>query len=106
MKYRTAGLADRCHASPLAQRAHAALVAYGARPRGRRLPGAEALTPMERRVAELAASGVPIREIAQNLFLTLRTVESHPTSTCRKLHIDSRTKIAVALRRSNPQVRH
>ncbi len=49
-------LADRCDASLLAQRAHAALFAHGARPRRRRLSGAEALTPMERRVAERAAS--------------------------------------------------
>lgn len=90
-------LADRCDANLLAQRAHAALVAYGARPRRRRLSGAEALTPMERRVAELAASGLPNREIAQSLFLSLRTVESHLTSAYRKLQIESRACIAAAL---------
>ena len=90
-------LADRCDAGPLARQAHAALVAYGARPRRRRLSGAEALTPMERRVAELAASGLSNRDIAQSLFLSLRTVESHLTSAYRKLQIESRTNIAAAL---------
>ena len=87
-------LADRCDAKPLAQRAHAGLVGYGVRPRRRRLSGAEALTPMERRVAERAANGLSNREIAQSLFLSLRTVESHLTSAYRKLQIDSRANLA------------
>lgn len=91
-------LADRCDANLLVQRAHAGLIAHGARPRRRRLSGAEALTPMERRVAEQAASGLPNREIAQDLFLSLRTVESHLTSAYRKLQIESRANLAAALR--------
>jgi ATP/maltotriose-dependent transcriptional regulator MalT len=95
-------LADRCDARLLAQRAHAALVAYGTRPRRRRLFGAEALTPMERRVAEQAARGLSNREIAQSLFLSLRTVESHLTSAYRKLQIEARSNLASAL--SGPEV--
>jgi len=90
-------LADRCDAKLLAQRAHAGLVGHGVRPRRRRLSGAEALTPMERRVAERAAGGLSNREIAQNLFLSLRTVESHLTSAYRKLQIESRPHLAGAL---------
>jgi DNA-binding CsgD family transcriptional regulator len=90
-------LADRCGAGLLAEQAHAALVSRGARPRRRRLSGAEALTPMERRVAERAAAGMSNREIAQDLFVTLRTVESHLTSGYRKLQIESRAGLANAL---------
>ena len=90
-------LADRCDAKLLAQRAHASLVGYGVRPRRRRLSGAEALTPMERRVTERAASGSSNREIAQSLFLSLRTVESHLTSAYRKLQIESRANLSGAL---------
>jgi DNA-binding CsgD family transcriptional regulator len=95
-------LADRCDASLLAQRAHAALVAHGTRPRRRRLSGAAALTPMERRVAERAAPGSSNREIAQSLFLSLRTVESHLTSAYRKLQIESRADLAGALSGDRP----
>jgi DNA-binding CsgD family transcriptional regulator len=90
-------LADRCNAKLLTQRAHASLSDYGVRPRRRRLSGAEALTPMERRVAERAASGMSNREIAQSFFLSLRTVESHLTSAYRKLQIESRANLAAAL---------
>ena len=90
-------LADRCDAKLLAQRAHVSLVGYGVRPRRRRLSGAGALTPMERRVAERAASGLSNREIAQSLFLSLRTVESHLTSAYRKLRIESRANLSSAL---------
>ena len=40
--------------------------------------GVESLTPSERRVAQLAAEGLTNREVAQSLFLTVKTVETHP----------------------------
>jgi DNA-binding CsgD family transcriptional regulator len=55
------------------------------------------LTPSERRVADLAASGHTNREIAEILFLTEKTVESHLTSVYRKLGIRSRGELEVAL---------
>ena len=61
---------------------------------GARACGAQALTAGERRVAELAAQGVPNREIAELLFLTLKTVENHLTATYRKLGISSRAQLA------------
>jgi DNA-binding CsgD family transcriptional regulator len=91
-------LADRCAAAPLIQRARSELVARGARPRRGRLTGIEALTPMERRIAERAASGSSNRAIAHDLFLSLRTVESHLTGAYRKLQIASRRDLASALR--------
>ena len=57
----------------------------------------EALTPSERRVAALAAEGQSNREIAQSLFLTVKTVETHLSSAYRKLDIRSRRDLAHAL---------
>ena len=82
----------------LVRRADAELQATGARPRRLRLSGADALTPSERRVAELAATGRSNPEIAQLLFVTRRTVETHLTSAYRKLDVRSREQLAVALR--------
>ena len=39
--------------------------------------GAERLTKREREIAELAAAGVASREIAERLFLSIRTVDNH-----------------------------
>jgi len=55
------------------------------------------LTPSERRVAELAAEGLSNREIAQSLFLTVKTVEGHLTHAYRKLDVHSRTELPKAL---------
>lgn len=90
-------LAHRCGATPLADRAEAELRAAGGRPRRRAGIGAGALTASERRVAELAASGVSNKEIAQSLFVTLRTVELHLSNSYSKLEIRSRHELAVAL---------
>jgi DNA-binding NarL/FixJ family response regulator len=65
------------------------------------LTGVEALTPSERRVAEMAASGTTNRGIAQALFVTLRTVEIHLTHTYQKLDIRSRDQLADALRQGS-----
>jgi DNA-binding CsgD family transcriptional regulator len=75
---------------PLAERARAELRAAGARPRREVLSGVEALTASERRVAEMAASGMTNRQIAQELFVTARTVEGHLTHVFDKLAITSR----------------
>jgi DNA-binding CsgD family transcriptional regulator len=90
-------LATICGATQLAARAEQELLATGARPRRIALSGVESLTPSERRVAELAASGPTNREIAQALFVTQRTIEVHLTSIYRKLGISSRSQLATAL---------
>jgi DNA-binding CsgD family transcriptional regulator len=61
------------------------------------LSGAEALTPAERRVAELAAAGRSNREIAEQLFVTQKTVEGHLRGAYDKLGIRSRHALAEAL---------
>jgi DNA-binding CsgD family transcriptional regulator len=90
-------LAHRCGATPLADRAEEELRAAGGRPRRRAGVGADALTASERRVAELAAVGASNKEIAQSLFVTLRTVELHLSNAYSKLEIRSRHELAAAL---------
>ena len=86
-------LADRIQAAALAERAETELHLLGARPRRRRLSGADALTPAELRVAELAAAGHSNPEIAQALFVSLRTVETHLTRSYAKLGIGGREQL-------------
>ncbi len=56
------------------------------------------LTPTERRVAELAASGLTNQEVAERAFLTVKGVEANLTRAYRKLGIRSRTGLPAALR--------
>jgi DNA-binding CsgD family transcriptional regulator len=95
----TAGLdlAARCGARPLAERARQELLAAGARPRRATIVGTDALTAAERRVARLAADGLSNREIAQALFVTVKTVELHLTSSYRKLRVPGRPQLRAAL---------
>jgi DNA-binding CsgD family transcriptional regulator len=95
-------LAYRCGAGRLAHRAATELRATGARPRRAVLTGLEALTPSERRVAELAAGGMSNPEIAQALFVTLNTVEGHLRHVYQKLAISSRGQLPTALRSAAP----
>jgi DNA-binding CsgD family transcriptional regulator len=90
-------LAHRCGALALTERARTELVAAGGRPRRLVLSGLDSLTPSERRVAQLAAAGLSNREIAQNLFITARTVEGHLTHAYQKLAITSREQLPAAL---------
>ncbi|MDT0613846.1 AAA family ATPase [Streptomyces lancefieldiae] len=67
--------------------------------------GAGALTGSERRIAELAAAGRTNTEIADLLHLARRTVETHLTSTYRKLRIRRRTELPGALGREGRRER-
>ncbi|GAA2829634.1 AAA family ATPase [Kitasatospora sp. CM 4170] len=89
--------AHRCGAVLVADRALDELRAAGDRPRTRSFHGPAALTPTEHRVAGLAARGMTNREIAQHLFVGLRTVEVHLTHVYGKLRIDGRPGLAEAL---------
>jgi DNA-binding CsgD family transcriptional regulator len=90
-------IAHRCGALVLTERAQAELRATGARPRRLALSGAEALTASEGRVARLAATGLSNREIAQQLFVTVNTVESHLRHAYLKLGLHSRAELPAAL---------
>ncbi|MDQ6815945.1 MAG: helix-turn-helix transcriptional regulator [Actinomycetota bacterium] len=72
-------LATRCGALALAESARAELRASGIRLRRETLSGPAALTPSERRIAEMASAGASNHEIAQALFLSVKTIEMHLT---------------------------
>jgi DNA-binding CsgD family transcriptional regulator len=86
-------LSDGMGAAPLAAEARLQLRATGARPRGAATTGAASLTPTERRVADLAAEGLTNPQIAQTLFVTTKTVQTHLANTYRKLGIHSRNAL-------------
>lgn len=94
-------LAERGGLKALATQALDELAAAGARTRRHTLSGIQSLTPTERRVAELAANDLSNREIAQHLFVTIKTVEYHLANAYRKLNIRSRAGLAAALAPSN-----
>jgi DNA-binding CsgD family transcriptional regulator len=90
-------LARRVGAFGLAERANEEIAATGARPRKVLRTGLDALTASEQRVAQLAADGMSNKEIAQTLFVTIKTVEVHLSHAYRKLEISSRTQLDTAL---------
>jgi DNA-binding CsgD family transcriptional regulator len=90
-------LARRVGALGLAERGNEEIAATGARPRKVLQTGLDALTASERRVAQLAAEGMSNKEIAQTLFVTIKTVEVHLSHAYRKLEISSRAQLHKAL---------
>lgn len=91
------GAAFACGGRLVARQADLELAAAGARNRRAALSGSASLTPSERRICEMAARGLTNREIAQELFVTLKTVESHLRNGYRKLGIGSRAELGRAL---------
>jgi DNA-binding CsgD family transcriptional regulator len=67
---------------------------------GGRPPRTGELTPTERRVAELVTQGHTNREVADLLFLSVKTVAAHLTSAYAKLGVRSRTELAHRLHAS------
>jgi DNA-binding CsgD family transcriptional regulator len=98
-------LALRIGALGLAERANEEIAATGARPRKVLRTGLDALTASERRVAQLAAEGMSNKEIAQTLFVTIKTVEVHLSRAYRKLEIGSRAQLDTALMTPAPSPR-
>ena len=94
-------IAHRCGATALTMRARSELLATGARPRRIALTGCDALTATERRVAEMAAEGRSTPEIAEALFVTIKTIETHLGHAYQKLDIHSRNQLATALTTEN-----
>ena len=80
------------------ERAREELRVTGARLRRAEATGLAALTPSERRIAELAAGGATNAEIAQGLFVTVKTVEMHLGNAYRKLGISSRRQLEPLVR--------
>jgi DNA-binding CsgD family transcriptional regulator len=90
-------LAVQAAATRLAERAKEELAATGARPRRLRASGPASLTPSEMRVARLAADGRTNFEIAQALFVTPKTVDTHLSHAYAKLGISSRQALGPIL---------
>lgn len=93
----TLHLAHVAGADLMAGRVREVLVAAGGKPRRPVVSGPESLTPSERRIVGLAAAGFSNRELAESLFLTMKTVEWHLTRAYAKLGISGRSDLAVAL---------
>ncbi len=93
-------LAHRCGAESTASLAIEELHAAGARPRRPARTGLDALTASEARVARLVADGRSNAEAAQELFVSLKTVETHLTRIYAKLGLSgagARRRLASAL---------
>jgi DNA-binding CsgD family transcriptional regulator len=88
-------LATACGGTALVVRARAELLAAGARPRRNAFHGIDSLTASERRVAELAADGLGNVAIAQALFVSRKTVETHLGHVYAKLGIGSRDELPI-----------
>jgi ATP/maltotriose-dependent transcriptional regulator MalT len=74
------------------------LVEAGGRVRKQIETPMDALTGSERRVIAMAADGLSNRAIAESLFVALRTVEVHLTSSYRKLGVSGRAELTAMLR--------
>ncbi|MFI9075203.1 AAA family ATPase [Streptomyces sioyaensis] len=90
-------IATACGATSLAQRLQKRLHDAGGRATTRVAHPGGNLTVSEERVTALAAQGYSNKQIAQRLFVSLRTVETHLTRAYRKLHIDGRSQLVAAL---------
>lgn len=80
---------ERVGAVLWAERARAELARSGAV-----VGGPDDLTPSERRVADLAVQGLTNREIADTLFLSVKTVEANLSRVYRKLGVRGRAELA------------
>ncbi|MGW6461773.1 LuxR C-terminal-related transcriptional regulator, partial [Streptomyces sp. NPDC055078] len=89
--------AERLGALRLSALAEQALRESGARRTAVARTGSGSLTDSERRIARLAADGRTNTEIAAFLYLARRTVETHLTSTYKKLGIRRRSELKRAL---------
>ena len=88
-------LAARCGAWAIADFAEEEVAATGMRRRrATTLSGNAALTPRERRIADLAASGLANPEIAQSLLISRRTVEGHLANVYAKLGVHSKREFS------------
>ncbi len=55
----------------------------------------EELTPREREVLELLCRGLSSKQIAQRLYLSVRTIDNHLANMYSKMNVNSRTEAAV-----------
>ena len=92
----------RLRARPWIARAESELRAAGSPLPGAADAGAARLTPQEREIALLAATGLTNKEIGRRLFLSHRTVGAHLYRIFPKLGITSRAALRDALNSATP----
>ncbi|MFC4035348.1 AAA family ATPase [Streptomyces polygonati] len=95
-------LAEQAGALPLAERAEAELARVDGTVGG---AGSTALTPAEARIAELVRGGATNREVAAQLFISVKTVEGTLSRLYRRFGVRSRTALAYAMA-SMPRMPH
>jgi DNA-binding CsgD family transcriptional regulator len=95
--YRAVDMAGDMGMARLRERAHQELLLAGGRPRRVRATGPESLTAAQQQVARLASAGRSNRQIAEELFVTIKTVETHLAAAYRKLGITARDELAAML---------
>ncbi len=83
-------------ATTWAERARSELAATGETARRREPTAIGELTPQERNVARLVARGLSNRQIAEQLFLSPNTIETHLRHIFQKADVTSRTQLALA----------
>jgi DNA-binding CsgD family transcriptional regulator len=86
---------EACGAAPLAARAREELARLDAMERGG--GGGPQLTATEQRVAALVGGGATNREVAAELFISVKTVEGTLSRIYRKFGVRSRTALAHAM---------
>jgi DNA-binding CsgD family transcriptional regulator len=95
---------ERMGARPWATRARNELRATGESRSRARTAGPAGLTPREREVAELAASGLSNKQIGEKLRLSPRTVGAHLRHVFQKLGVVSRVALGAALGPAFPEL--
>ncbi|MFI9274304.1 ATP-binding protein [Kitasatospora sp. NPDC052896] len=99
-------LAGECEAEPLRETLSKGLADPVARipeQRGSRRTGVASLSDAELRVAALASLGFTNREIANQLYITVSTVEQHLTRVYRKLKVGRRADLPTDLQVPLPE---
>lgn len=64
-------------------------------------PEFDLLTPREQEVLQLIAKGCSNREIAEQLYISERTVKNHVNSLLRRLNLRDRTQVAILASNAN-----
>ena len=88
---------DALGAVPWGERARQELRASGETSQGRTLGAWDRLSPQELQIAHMAAEGLSNREIAQQLYLSHRTIGYHLYQIFPKLGITSRSALQAVL---------
>jgi DNA-binding CsgD family transcriptional regulator/tetratricopeptide (TPR) repeat protein len=89
-------------AQPYVERSERELIACGIAPSEPRQFDAARLTPQELSVSRLVAKGFSNRQIASELMVTVKTVQSHLTRAYAKLEVTSRAQLAARYRENSP----